>query len=270
MQLENKYVLVTGAASGMGREVAIEAARQGAAHVVLIDINKAALQVTAKEIRTLGAGVSKQLIDLRARDQISNGIAEIVQRLGKFDTLINAAGVLDHHFTDPDQVGVDSLHEDVWDAVMDINLKAVWLLIQAAAPILQASTRGPSIVNFASVAGMHGARMTAYPVSKAAVIQLTRVAAINLSPHVRVNSVSPGSFRTPMSEAHLNAAEDRQERALSMYGTHLIPRLGDPNEIAQAVCFLASDAASFITGTNVPVDGGTTAWRGMQTKVPLE
>lgn len=270
MQLESKRVLVTGAASGMGREVALESARQGAEHVVLIDINKAALEETAEEIHQIGVSTSDQLLDLRDRHQIFSAIDDITHRLDGFDTLVNAAGVLDHQFTNPDRVGADSLNEDAWDAVMDINLKAVWLLSQAASPILKTSNRGPSITNFASVAGMHGAKMTAYPVSKAAVIQLTRVTAINLSPQVRVNAVSPGSFRTPMSQAHLDAAEDQHERALSMYGTHLIPRLGDPSEIAKTVCFLSSDAASFITGTNLPVDGGTTAWRGMQTNVPLD
>lgn len=270
MTLTDKRIVVTGAASGMGREIAAEAAARGAAHVALLDINADALLQAADEVSAHGAGVSTHTVDLRDSSAITSTIADVSATAGGIDTLVNNAGVLDHAFTASDRVAVDTLDEAAWDAVMDINLKAPWLLIKAAAPHLLNSDRGPSVVNMASVAGMHGAGMTAYAVSKAAVLQLTRVAAINLAPHVRVNSISPGSIRTPMSQAHLDAGDDRMERALSMYGTHLIPRLGDVGEIAAAVCFLTSDDASFITGVNLPVDGGTTAWRGRQTSVPLD
>lgn len=270
MTLTDKRIIITGAASGMGRDIAAAAAARGAAHVALLDIDADALETVAAELSGSGAGVSTHTVDLRDGTAITRAVEDAAAAAGGIDALVNNAGVLDHAFTAPDRVGVDALDEAAWDAVMDINLKAPWLLTKAAAAHLLASDRGPSIVNTASVAGMHGSGMTAYSVSKAGILQLTRVSAIGLAPRVRVNAISPGSIRTPMSQAHLDAGEDRMERALSMYGTHLLPRLGHVGEISAAVCFLLSDDASFITGVNLPVDGGTTAWRGRQTVVPLD
>jgi NAD(P)-dependent dehydrogenase (short-subunit alcohol dehydrogenase family) len=265
--LGDKRILITGAASGMGREIAIEAARQGARHVGIADINLEGLEVTAEQVRAEqvraeGADAHVITVDLRSGDQIKAMIDGFAAQAGGLDVLVNNAGVLDHLFTPADQVSVDKLDEGVWDAVNDINLKAVWLATKYAAPYLLSSDRGPSVINAASVSGMSGAGMTAYAVTKAAVIQLTRTTAINLSPRVRANCYSPGSIKTPMSDSHIERAADKLATARAMYGTHLIPRRGRVSEIAKTVCFLASDDASFITGANIPVDGGTTAWRG--------
>ncbi|KAA9148627.1 SDR family oxidoreductase [Amycolatopsis acidicola] len=268
--LGDKRVLITGAASGMGRELAVEAARQGAQSVGITDVNAEELAVTGKLVEAEGAKALPLKADLRTGGEIREMIEEFVAHAGGLDTLFNNAGVLDHVFAPPEQTTVDTLPEDAWDAVLDINLKAVWLATKFAAPHLRASDRGPSIVNAASVAGMTGARMAAYGVSKAAVIQLTKGAAINLSPDIRVNCYCPGSIRTPMSTAHLAAAEDKVAQARAMYGTHLIPRLGEPGEVAKVACFLASDEASFLTGVVLPVDGGTMAWRGIRDDVTVE
>ncbi|WP_174575731.1 SDR family NAD(P)-dependent oxidoreductase [Nocardia miyunensis] len=268
--LGDKRVLVTGAARGMGRELAVEAARQGAARIGITDIDAAELDVTASLVAESGAQVRQLRADLRSTTDIREMVEEFAGWAGGLDTLFNNAGVLDHMFTDPDRTGVETLAEEVWDTVMDINLKAVWSAIKFAAPHLRASERGPSVVNAASVAGLAGTHMPAYGVSKSAVIQLTRVAAVNLAPHVRVNCYCPGSIRTPMSEAHLAAGTDKLARARSMYGTHLIPRLGLPVEVARTACFLASDEASFLTGVALPVDGGTMAWRGVHDSVAID
>ena len=268
--LDDKRILITGAAQGMGREIALEAARRGASHLGIADRDVEGLRTLAAEIEALGARATELEVDLAQGTQVIAMVDDFARQAGGMDTLVNNAGVLDHVFTDPDRVRVHELEETAWDAVMDINLKAVWLAIKAATPYLMESSRGPSVVNAASVAGMNGSPMTAYSVSMAAVLQLTRTAAVGLAPHIRVNAFSPGSIRTPMSQSHLDAADDKVARARAMYGTHLLPRFGEVEEIAAAVCFLASDAASFITGANLPVDGGTTAWRGVRDDVEVD
>lgn len=265
--LGDKRILITGAASGMGREIAIEAARQGATQVGITDVNQAELRATADLVSAAGAKPVTVTADLRSSAEIKAAIDEFAGTCGGLDTLVNNAGVLDSAFTDGGRFAVDTIDEAVWDAVMDINLKAAWLTTKYAAPYLRGSGRGPSVVNAASVSGMTGSAMTGYSVSKAALIQLTRVAAVNLAPEVRVNCYCPGSIKTPMSDFHLNNADDKDARARSMFGTHLIPRRGYVNEVAQVACFLASDAASFVTGVCLPVDGGTMAWRGVDENV---
>lgn len=261
--LDDKRILITGAARGMGREIALEVARRGASHVAVTDIDDGGLQETASLLAETGTQVHAAVADLRSSSAIHDLVDGAAAWAGGLDTLVNNAAVLDHLFTAADRVSVDTLDEEAWDAVNDINLKAVWLTTKFAAPHLLQSTRGPSIVNAASVSGMTGSGMTAYGVTKAAVIQLTRTTAINLGPHVRANSYSPGAIKTPMGDSHLSSAPDRQATARAMYGTHLIPRRGQVSEVANVVCFLASDDASFITGVNLPVDGGTMAWRGI-------
>ncbi|MFF0817833.1 SDR family NAD(P)-dependent oxidoreductase [Rhodococcus sp. NPDC003318] len=260
--LTGKRILITGGAQGMGREIALEAARQGAEFVGVADRNAEGAKETARAVEALGVGAQAIDVDLADAEQIRGMIDTTVAAAGGLDTLVNNAGIMEGAFTeDP---SFEGLPEDVWDQVFSINVKAVWLASKYAAPHLRASGRGPSIVNAASVAGMVGYVSTAYPASKAAVIALTRTTAIALSPDVRVNAFAPGSIETPMSAGFLAAAapEERDARLLGMTGAHLIPRFGTTGEIAKVVSFLASDDASFLTGVVVPVDGGTTAWRG--------
>lgn len=266
--LGDKRILITGAASGMGREIAVEAARQGAKQVGLVDRDVAGLEETQDLVNAAGADVCLLETDLRSGEAIESMVATYVDWAGGLDTLVNNAGVLDSNFVPSSEVGVHQLTDDAWEAVMDVNLKAVWLATKHASPHLLASTRGPSVINAASVSGMSGAGMTAYAVSKAAVIQLTRVTAVSLAPKVRANSFSPGSIKTPMSDAHIARATDKLSTAKAMYGSHLIPRRGYVSEIAKVVCFLGSDDADFVNGTNVPVDGGMMAWRGSRDITP--
>lgn len=262
-QLARKRVLVTGAAQGMGRTIAVECARQGAESVTVADMNAEAAEETASLVREAGASASVVTADLTVTDQVRDMVEQSVAFAGGLDTLINNAGVIDSTFIHP--AGFDALDEATWDAVMAVNLKAVWLATQTAAPHLRASDRGPSIVNSASVAGVHGTvSAIAYGASKAGVIQLTKSCAVALAPHVRVNAYLPGSIDTPMAQGHLGSAEDRARTEQRMTGTQLMPRFGTPDEVANVACFLASDAASFMTGSIVAVDGGTLAWRGIR------
>lgn len=262
-QLIGKRMLVTGAAQGMGRGIAVEAARQGAESVVIHDVQRESAEETAALVCEQGARAQVVVADLRDAAAITRMIEESVAFAGGLDTLVNNAGVIDTSFLHPS--GFDTLDEATWDIVMDVNLKAVWLATRAAAPHLRASDRGPSIVNSASVAGVHGTvSAMAYGASKAGVIQLTKSCAVALAPGIRVNAYLPGTIDTPMAQGHLASGADRERIARRMTGTQLMPRFGSVGEVAQVACFLASDAASFVTGGIYPVDGGTLAWRGVQ------
>ncbi|GAA5080930.1 NAD(P)-dependent dehydrogenase (short-subunit alcohol dehydrogenase family) [Thermocatellispora tengchongensis] len=260
--LDGKRMLITGAGRGMGREIAVEAARQGAEFVAVADIDAAAAEEAAAAVEAAGAKARPIETDLSDSAQVRRMVELAVAGAGGLDTLVNNAGVLDH--TIQEGATYETLTEEAWDKVYAVNVKAVWLAAKYAAPHLKASDRGPSVVNASSVAGLTGYGLPAYTSSKGAVIQLTRSLAVSLAPEVRCNAYCPGSIETPMSQAHLAAAEDREATLRSMTGAHLIPRFGTTGEIAKAVCFLASDAASFITGVALPVDGGTMAWRGLR------
>jgi NAD(P)-dependent dehydrogenase (short-subunit alcohol dehydrogenase family) len=262
-QLAGKRVLVTGAAQGMGRAIAVMCARQGAEAVTVVDLKPEGAEETARLVRDAGARAAVVLADLTRADQIQGMVDDAVTFAGGLDTLINNAGVIDSTFLHP--AGFDTLDEATWDVVMDVNLKAVWLATRAAAPHLRESDRGPSIVNSASVAGVHGTvSAIAYGASKAGVIQLTKSCAVALGPAIRVNAYLPGSIDTPMAQGHLVSGSDRATTEQRMTGTQVIPRFGHADEVAQVACFLASDAASFVTGGIYPVDGGTLAWRGLR------
>jgi len=184
-------------------------------------------------------------------------------RFDGLDVVVNNAGVIETALVEAERCTVDELPEAAWDAVYEVNLKAVWLTTRFAAPHLRRSHRGPSIVNAASVSGLTGIRGgPAYGVTKAAVIQLTKLTAVDLSPSVRCNCFCPGIIDTPMAREFIASADDPAQRERAMTSEHLIERLGTPEEIAQLACFLASDAAGFITGAVFVADGGVTAWRG--------
>ena len=175
--------------------------------------------------------------------------------------LHNNAGVHESDLTD--QLTIDTLPEEIWDSVYQINLKSLWLAIKYATPHLRRSTRNPAIVNAASIGGLIGYPMAAaYCSTKGGVLMLTKQAAIDLAPEIRVNCYCPAAIDTPMVAKYYEAAEDREAVERALTGTHLLPRLGRPEEVASLVCFLASDAASFLTGTAITIDGGSLAWRG--------
>ncbi|MER5427795.1 glucose 1-dehydrogenase [Streptomyces sp. NPDC002588] len=262
--LEGKTVLITGAGQGIGRAIAVEAARQGASAVAVSDRNGVTVTETAELVRGAGAKAEAIVCDLRVRDDIEEMVTRAATRFDGLDVLVNNAGVIDSALTTDRDHGVDSLSEEVWDTVYEVNLKAVWLTTRFAAPFLRRSPRGPAIVNAASVSGLVGfPNCPAYGVTKAGVIHLTKVTAVDLAP-VRCNCFCPGVIDTPLAQDFFASAEDRAAMERELVAPQLVDRLGRPEEVARLACFLASDSAAFITGSAYVIDGGALAWRGVK------
>ena len=260
--LNGKVGLVTGAGQGIGRAIAVEMARQGAAGVAVADLNRGNAEETAALVRDAGAPAEAIEVNLRERDQIEAMVARAVGAFDGLDMLCNNAGIIETSLTD--QCAVDTVPEDVWDAVYEVNLRAVWLTTKFAAPHLKRSQRGPAIVNTASVSGLTGfSHGPVYCTTKGGVIQLTRVTAVDLAP-VRCNCFAPGVIDTPLSRAFMDVAEDPAALERAMLAPQLIGRMGKPEEVGKLACYLASDAAGFITGAVFPIDGGALAWMGVR------
>jgi NAD(P)-dependent dehydrogenase (short-subunit alcohol dehydrogenase family) len=263
--VDGKVGLVTGAGQGIGRAIAVELARRGAAAVAVADRSAETAAETVELVREAGARAEAIVCDVRDRDQIEAMVARTVEAFGGLDVLCNNAGIIETALTDA--TTVDTLPEEVWDAVYEVNLKAVWLATKFAAPHLRRSTRGPSIVNTASVSGLTGFEHgPVYCTTKGGVIQLTRVTAVDLAPTVRCNCFCPGVIETPLSRAFIDGSDDPVAFRSAMIAPQLIERIGRPEEVAALACFLASDDAAFITGGVFVVDGGALSWSGVHNR----
>ncbi len=262
-QLAGKRILITGAGQGMGHAIALGMAAAGAEAIVVTDVNESNGQAIAAQLQDSGAKAAFIRADLRSGTEIEELIAGSVAFMGGLDCVVNNAGVIDSQIAD--NATIEGLDEATWDLVMDVNLKAIWLMTKYAAPHLRASGRGATIINSASVSGINGTKAgVAYGASKAGVIQFTKSSALYLAPEVRVNCYLPGTIETPMALGHIAASPDREDTVRRMTGAHLLPRMGQSSEVADLVCFLASDQSSFITGVAIPIDGGMLAWRGVR------
>lgn len=246
MKHAGKVALVTGAAQGIGLACAARLSAEGA-RVAVLDRDGPAAEAAAAR---LGDGAMAVVADLAGLSpETARGIvAQVVARLGRLDVLVNNAGVIRlQPFLD--------FAPEAWDLMMDVNLRAPMLLGQAAARAMIAQGGGGAIVNLSSVTAELGAPLAAgYAASKGAMRQLTRVMALELIGHgIRVNAVGPGTIATDMAA---RAVLDDPATRHTVLSRTPIGRLGDPDEIARAVSFLASEEASYVVGQTIYVDGG--------------
>lgn len=243
-RLENKIALVTGGASGIGAATARELARAGA-HVLIADLNLAAAQSLAAELP------NAQAIAMDVADSAS--IAAAFSGISHLDILINNAGI--------GLVGdITHTSEEDFSRVMQVNVHSVFLVTQAAFPLLLASHG--SIVNMASVAATVGVKQRfAYCASKGAVLAMTRQIAVDYPKELRINCIAPGTVQTPFVEGYLEKyhAHEKEKIRAELVARQPIGRLGTPEDIASLIRYLCSREAEFINGAVIPIDGGWTA-----------
>jgi NAD(P)-dependent dehydrogenase (short-subunit alcohol dehydrogenase family) len=241
---QNGYV--TGGGSGLGRAIAHGLAEAGAA-VVVSDLNLAAAEVVAAEIRAQGGRALALRTDVARRTEVEELVRLTSEQLGSLDFAFNNAGILKI-------VKPEELSEQDWQAELDVDLGGVFHCCQVAGRYM-ITHGGGKIVNTASISGMIVNSGLTYSVAKAGVIQLTRVLALRWARHkVYVNCFSPGYIRTGMTAPHLTRPEVEQE----MLRQTPLRRLGEPRDLVGAALFLASPASDFVTGHNLVVDGGVT------------
>jgi NAD(P)-dependent dehydrogenase (short-subunit alcohol dehydrogenase family) len=245
-----KVALVTGGGGGIGRAAVLAFARAGA-KVAVADIADAAGRKTV-ELAQQGGGTAVFVkVDVTQASEVENMVAQTVAAYGSLDCAFNNAGIEEEHMRLAD------CPEATFDRVIGVNVKGVWLCMKYELAQMQ-KQGGGSIVNTASIAGLNGAaKMAAYSASKHAVLGLTKSAAIEYArKNIRVNAVCPAVIRTEMYERALAADPAIQPRVMQM---HPVGRIGEVDEIAAAVLWLSSPAASFVTGHPLAVDGGVTA-----------
>lgn len=244
---DGKVALITGAGSGIGRGIAVRLAEDGAA-VAVLDVDLAKAQETVDIVTAAGGrGVALQA-DVRRRTDVEHAIAETIALLGSLDLVVNNAGVVT-------MSALDELTDDEWDFVVDINLKGQFIVAQLASRVMPAGGAMVSLATVESevVVSSSGHCQVHYNASKGGVTMLTKALAVELGlKGIRVNAVAPGPVNTRFTGGDINSPE-----AMAFMSQRLlVPRVGEPEDIANAVSFLLSDAASYIDGVQLPVDGG--------------
>ena len=247
-QLDGKVALVTGGGSGIGRATALAFAREGA-KVIAADVGVAGGEETVRMIKNAGGDATFVKADVTQAAEVEALIARAVATYGRLDCAHNNAGI-----GSPVRAFTAEYTEENWDRVIAVNLKGVWLCMKYELPQMLRQGGG-AIVNTASVAGLIGLRnSSAYVASKHGVVGLTKTAALEYARSgIRINAVCPGYINTAMVERSIGGDSQRQAQIIA---SEPVGRLGNPEEVAEAVVWLCSEAASFVTGHTMCVDGG--------------
>lgn len=252
-EFDGKAVIVTGGALGIGRGIVKGFAAAGAL-VAIADVNRDAAEELAAELSAGGSRVTAVIGDVSKAGDAERIVNSAVDTFGRLDVLVNNAGIMpiDCYFR------VEDTPEEVWDRILNVNLKGVFLMSKYAIPRLRASGGGV-IVNMSSVQGLQSMpRVPSYAASKAGILSLTRNMALDYArEHIRVVAICPGTIDSELVRELARAEGGDEEANVRRYGSfHPIGRIGTPADIAEAALFLASDRASFITGEYLTVDGG--------------
>ncbi len=260
MTIDGMRFVITGSGAGIGAGTAKLAASRGAS-VMVSDTNDANGQAVVDEILAAGGTAIYQHCDVTDEAQVEALMAAADSAFGGIDVLHNNAGI--HESMISGELGLESMSRDSFEKVLGVNLIGVWLCAKYALPYLRSSDQA-SIINAGSTSSLSGyPQCQAYGASKGAVMQLTKMLAVDLAADgIRVNCYCPGSIHTEMVDKFLEAAPDPRAMLNTMTQTHLIPRMGQPVDVAELVCFLASPESQFVNGAVWTIDGGSLAWRG--------
>ncbi|MDH3246274.1 MAG: glucose 1-dehydrogenase [Saprospiraceae bacterium] len=251
MRLRNKVALITGAGSGIGRESAVLFAKEGA-NVVVVDLDEQAGKQVADEIRNSEGQALFYRADVSLNEDCKGMIDFTEKSFGALHVLFNNAGIMHHEDGDSQETA-----ESIWDTTMNVNAKGVFLGCKFGIPLIRRSGGG-SIINTASFVAFMGAAtpQIAYTASKGAVVSMTKeLAVIHAKENIRINAICPGPLQTELLLSYLNTQEKRKRRLVHIP----MGRFGEAREVAATALFLASEESSYITGTEILVDGGITA-----------
>jgi NAD(P)-dependent dehydrogenase (short-subunit alcohol dehydrogenase family) len=250
MSLDGKVVLVTGAAKGIGKGCAQVLSKHGA-RIAVADTDAVAGLRTANEIEASGGDAAFLQVDVSKANDVQKMIAQLLERFGQLDILINNAG---YHISK----NVEDTSEEEWDYILNTNLRSVFLCSKYAIPHLR-KTRG-AIVNMASMVGLVGQRNAgAYSATKGGIIAMSKGMALDFAKDgIRVNCICPGWVETPLVEDWFSQQADPQAAKRYVYGIHPLGRIATPEEVGNAAVFLCSEQSSFVTGVALPLDGAVT------------
>jgi len=251
-RVKNKVAIVTGGGSGIGRATCLLLAKEGA-KVAVIDIIDKDGQKVVDEIEGFGGVAKFWHLDVSNESEVKNVFANVYKTFGKIDVLVNNAGISGANKP------TDEITEEEWDRVMKVNVKGVFFCTKYAIPYMKKS--GGSIINLSSIYGIVGAPdVPPYHASKGAIRLMSKTdAMLYAKNNIRVNSVHPGYIWTPMVENSLKSQGNIEEGRKLIDDVHPLGHIGEPNDIAYGILYLASDESKFVTGSELVIDGGYTA-----------